>query len=168
MRARLRPHVLEAAALYYVSSQVILSRIFPAKLTAGYSAMMDRRCIAACGKSALARSSPRGHPPLQRPTRSRRAAPWGLRGAPSPIWVPRSQLRRRSGASPKVADRAAFAHSGISINGEPVLHLRQMYALVQRLHGGFGMGQSCRPDKRQSWPPSARGCRPRAGLQSRA
>ena len=70
--------------------------------------MMDRRCIAACGKSALARSSPRGHPPLQRPTRSRRAAPWGLRGAPSPIWVPRSQLRRRSGASPKVADRAAF------------------------------------------------------------
>ena len=46
---------------------VILSRIFPAKLTAGYSAMMDRRCI--------------------------------------------------------------------SINGEPVLNLRQMYALVQRLHG---------------------------------
>jgi hypothetical protein len=64
--------------------------------------------VAPRGQKALARRSPCGHPPLQRPTRSRRAAPWGLRGAPSPIWVPRSQLRRRSGASPKVADRAAF------------------------------------------------------------
>ena len=95
--------------------------------------------------------------------------PWALRGAPSPIWVPRSRLRRRSGALPKVADHAAFAHPGISINGEPVLNLRQMYALVQRLHGGCGMGQSCRPDKRQSWPPTARGalalgCRAELGL----
>ena len=34
--------------------------------------------------------------------------PWALRGAPSPIWVPRSRLRRRSGALPKVADPTAF------------------------------------------------------------
>ena len=67
------------------------------------------------------------------------------------------RLRQRSGALPKVADRAAFAHPGMSINGEPVLNLRQMYALVQRLHGGRGMGQSCLSDKRQSWPPTARG-----------
>ena len=60
------------------------------------------------------------------------------------------RLRQRSGALPKVADRAAFAHPGMSINGEPVLNLRQMYALVQRLHGGRGMGQSCLSDKRQN------------------
>ena len=33
--------------------KVILSRIFPAKLTAGYSAMMDRRCISVNGEAVL-------------------------------------------------------------------------------------------------------------------
>ena len=60
----------------------------------------------------LARSSPCGHPPLQSPTRWRRAVPWVPRGAPSPIWVPRSRLWRRSGASPKGADPTAFGRSG--------------------------------------------------------
>ena len=33
--------------------KVILSRIFPTKLTAGYSAMMDRRCISGNGEAVL-------------------------------------------------------------------------------------------------------------------
>ena len=33
--------------------KVILSRIFPTKLTAGYSAMMDRRCISVNGEAVL-------------------------------------------------------------------------------------------------------------------
>ena len=36
------------------------------------------------GERALARCSPRGHLPLQRPTRWLKAAPLGPRGAPSP------------------------------------------------------------------------------------
>lgn len=66
------PHELVSLVMSGIASQpqeqpVILSRIFPSKPTAGYSAMTDRRII--------------------------------------------------------------------SVNGEPVLNLRQMYSLVQRLHG---------------------------------
>ena len=48
-------------------------------------------------QSALvARSSPRGHPPLQKPTCWRRAAPWGPRGGPLPS---RCQSERGCGAA---------------------------------------------------------------------
>ena len=74
-----------------------------------------------------------------------------------------------------VADRASSDRPGISINGEPVLNLRQMYALVQRLHGGRGMVRRAvtaaaelpTHATRGARRPSACARRP-SGLQSRA
>ena len=50
-------------------------------------------------QSAPARSNPRGHPPLQQPTRLLRAAPLGPRGAPPPLGCRRGR-RRGSTACP--------------------------------------------------------------------
>ena len=66
------------------------------------------------GQSALvARSSPRGHPPLQKPTRFLRDAPWGPRGGPSPIWVPKREAAAPLWRLSNAADLAASGHPAV-------------------------------------------------------
>ena len=78
---------------------------------------------------------PRAAPRTREEERRRVLAVWLLRSGCGVALAP----CLRSLSLPQVGDSTAFAHLGISVNGEPVLNLRQMYALVQRLHGGCGM-----------------------------
>ena len=110
-----------------------------------------------CGHTALARRSPCGHSPLQKPTHSLRAALWAREESAGAAWMPRRGCGGCSGL-PTAADLAVSPQAAglgaaltTAILGTPILATAMLAVVLRAMAGGGELGahEACQGGRQQ-------------------